>query len=135
LRVQKCGSAVAIAIITTVLAGCGWDWNMFDPPDGSQTLDVLAIDAVSDIPRDDPAATDIADEARCGSSGQRCCDDPPRCRTGLGCTATTCGTCSGGTVACAGSCIDTQTDRFNCGFCGRGCSGTNRNCSGGHCVP
>ncbi|KAI9004337.1 hypothetical protein DFJ74DRAFT_713080 [Hyaloraphidium curvatum] len=41
-------------------------------------------------------------------------------------------TCTGGRVACFGSCVFTSTDRTNCGSCGVTC-GSGQSCSGGSC--
>ena len=42
--------------------------------------------------------------------------------------------CTGGKSACAGACIDPQTDPLNCGTCGMKCSGTGAACCAGTCV-
>jgi endo-1,3(4)-beta-glucanase len=41
--------------------------------------------------------------------------------------------CQGGTVSCAGACVDTQLDELNCGTCGNAC-GAGKVCSGGTCA-
>ncbi|CAM2802991.1 Stigma-specific protein, Stig1 [Legionella steigerwaltii] len=43
------------------------------------------------------------------------------------------GGCQTGTIACNGSCVNTQTDNNNCGACGNVCS-TGSTCSSGQCV-
>lgn len=42
-------------------------------------------------------------------------------------------TCRSGLLACSGACVDTTTDRANCGGCGMVCSG-GRPCVGGSCM-
>jgi hypothetical protein len=124
------GGSAVIAVVVA-LAGCGWDWSIFDPVDGGSPVDVQEIDVVSDIGNID-AAVDAAD---CGRDGQACCATSPRCADRLACMGSICSPCASPTTECGGACVNIQTDRFNCGFCGRGCSGTNRNCDGGRCVP
>jgi hypothetical protein len=40
--------------------------------------------------------------------------------------------CNAGFAACSGICVDTSTDRSNCGTCGHKCVG-NRTCSASVC--
>ena len=59
---------------------------------------------------------------------------PPSHDTGTtpsGDTGTT-GGCTGGTMLCAGSCVDTTTNLDNCGTCGNACT-TGQSCSAGVC--
>ena len=42
--------------------------------------------------------------------------------------------CASGTTCCGGPCVDTETDRTNCGVCGHRC-GPCHNCQNGQCVP
>jgi Stigma-specific protein, Stig1 len=41
--------------------------------------------------------------------------------------------CSGGTTACAGQCVDTQSDGLNCGSCGNACA-AGKSCVNGACT-
>jgi hypothetical protein len=69
-----------------------------------------------------------ADRYNCGGCGNECPDNQI-CNTGVCTTAT----CQGDLRACAGSCVDLQTDPSNCGACEISCS--TGVCNQGLCQP
>ena len=64
--------------------------------------------------------------------GGRTCSENGTCAES--CDATK--PCPGGLACCAGLCVDEATDVFNCGVCGKTCSGTNGSakCEAGACT-
>jgi hypothetical protein len=64
--------------------------------------------------------------------GDACFDGRGVCQTGQ-CVCGAGGVCPSGQTCCNGQCIDTNSDRFNCGDCGVEC--VDGVCDGGECVP
>jgi hypothetical protein len=54
-----------------------------------------------------------------------------QCQVGLTCQAGVC-SCPSGQTSCSGSCINTLSDKNNCGSCGHACAAASY-CSGGKC--
>jgi hypothetical protein len=84
----------------------------------------------------------MKDEMNCGACGTRCANMQSCCggacvARGSGpdgcpeCSATQ--ACGNGANCCGGSCANLQTDRNNCGACGRACGGR-ESCCGGTCI-
>jgi len=69
-----------------------------------------------------PSATSV-----CGPAGAKTC-----CGGGHVCISGTC-QCPSGTAVCGGNCVDTTSDRNNCGGCGTQCS-TYEVCNSGVCA-
>lgn len=95
--------------------GCAYDWDRYDPRRGDGALaDGAAVDAPS-----------------CGNVGQPCCAGNS-CVSAALCTAGACQPCPTGQIACAGQCVDPQTNSDHCGACGTICRGMNT-CTAGSC--
>ena len=77
-----------------------------------------------------------SDAAHCGTCGNAC-SRTQSCRNGA-CVTTTPNPCTGGLTQCTAAdgtrrCVDTRTDRANCGTCGNACSRL-QSCRNGACV-
>jgi hypothetical protein len=74
----------------------------------------------------------LASPRSCGRCGNTCGGATPLCNGAMGtCVAA----CPAGTTNCGGSCINTQNNQQNCGFCGRSCDVQNAtsSCTMGMC--
>ncbi|MEZ4394000.1 MAG: hypothetical protein R3A48_23245 [Polyangiales bacterium] len=89
----------------------------------------------SELPvRDAGADRATPSAASCGVEGLPCCEDAgPRCAPGAICNEGRCQRCPGGTSACGGACVDTQTNLTHCGGCDRPCP-QGQSCAAGSCV-
>ena len=71
------------------------------------------------------------DTTHCGGCNTTC----PAPTNGVAtCVAQKCGVqCNAGLATCSGACVDTASDRSNCGTCGHKCVG-NHVCTSGVCT-
>lgn len=82
-----------------------------------------------------PACTPSCAGRSCGPNG--CGGNCGTCPGALSCQDGQCVlACTGGLTACAGNCVDLQTDLANCGACGEPCNFAHASatCQGGACV-
>ena len=114
--------AAFAALVCVIVAACG-ETSGEGPDAGDETMDASAL-ADASVTVDAHAATDA------DADGGRECGEP--CPPGSTCADGEC-RCVGGGALCSGSCVDTATDRNNCGDCGNACSDT-RDCVDGLCV-
>jgi hypothetical protein len=82
------------------------------------------------------------DRANCGSCGMACAGDQVCCSGGCaarsantanGCKCSADNACQNGTTCCGDACLNTRSDRANCGACGYACAAA-QSCCNGVCV-
>lgn len=98
------------------------------PPPGSEASP--EADAMGSAPEESEASEPFeADEP--SEAGQDASVEATTCTGGpLACDAG----CAAPSTSCAGACVNTATDKNNCGGCGKACSGSTPDCSNSNCV-